>query len=458
LPALLNALQAEKNAGLGRLEPLDLRLQQLQQRTNHLAENLRAGPAAEDDRADELALELEAITTAAAKLEEEINTIHRQRMEIDTHRQQARARHSTLLQSLPPNNIPENIVPILQHLDTIFKEADEERGRQDFSKSEEYLDTAVQFTELGGRLFQTGQELERLVEIRTISPLADQITPVLNQWPPLIKQSHQLTQSQENLSAGIHAATEMAGRIQAQAQHILANHQQALNQIEARAEQALDNLAAAWDKVLAITPLTGPDPLAQSYHALWPKREAARGIPRLLEDFIVDAGQLTRQIDATRANLQDHQRHMQETLGRLPAILAAAQKTAEGWLCLQRLAEQLAALRVSLENQYQHTFTANTIEEINKRTAEFQQQVDQLYRVQETLRLESTEIDRLDNLIRDHWEAIQENPAGLSEAKISRAVKMTDAQYERAISAERSQDARAALEKCLSFVETLALN
>jgi hypothetical protein len=250
----------------------------------------------------------------------------------------------------------------------------------------------------------------------------------------------------------------MAGRIQAQAQQILADHQQALGQIESRADQSLDSLAAAWGKVQAISPLAGPDPLAQSYHALWPKREAARGIPQLLENFIAEAGQLTRHIDATRANLQDHQRHMQETLGRLPTILADAQKTAEDWLCLQRLSEQLAARRVSLENIYQQTFTSNTIKEINNHTTEFQQEVDQLSRIQEELRFEAHEIGRLDNMIRDHWEAIQDNPAGLSEAKINRAVKMTDTQYERALSAERCQDTRAALEKCLSYVEKLALN
>jgi hypothetical protein len=459
LPVLFKAIQIEKSAGLGRLEPIELRLQQLQQRTVGLANSLRDGPAAEDRQTDELALDLEAVTTAAAKLEEEITVLHRRRLAVDGHINQARTNHDTLLQSLPTGSSPENLIPILRHIENLLQDANQQRSHQEFDTCEECLNAANQFTELSWRLYQTGLELERLVEVQPVSPLADQITAVLNQWPSFIRQTQQLLQPHNNnVSAGTHALSEMAGRIQAQAQQILADHQQALGQIESRADQSLDSLAAAWGKVQAISPLAGPDPLAQSYHALWPKREAARGIPQLLENFIAEAGQLTRHIDATRANLQDHQNHMQETLGRLPNILADAQKTAEDWLCLQRLSEQLAARRVSLENIYQQTFTSNTIKEINNHTIEFQQEVDQLSRIQEELRFEAHEIGRLDNMIRDHWEAIQDNPAGLSEAKINRAVKMTDTQYERALSAERCQDTRAALEKCLSYVEKLALN
>jgi DNA repair exonuclease SbcCD ATPase subunit len=238
----------------------------------------------------------------------------------------------------------------------------------------------------------------------------------------------------------------------------LAEHQQILDKVEGLADQALDNLAAAWANLQAVLPLAQPDPLAASYHALWPKREAARGIPQLLEDFAVDAGQLTRQVNATLATLQDQLRYVQETLGRLPKVLAEAQQTAEDWRSLQNLAQQLAALRAALENLSQETFAVNTREDVNKRLTEFQQQAEQIARIQEELRFEAHEIGRLDKIIRDHWEAIQDNPMGLSEAKINRAVKMTDTQYERALSAERCQDTRAALEKCLSYVENLALN
>lgn len=459
LPALAHALQAEKAAGLGRLEPLDGRLQQLQQRTAGLAANLRTGPAAQDDKADQLALELEAITTTAAQLEEEITALHQRRLALDSHHRQIHANHTTFLQSLPPNRTPENLAPILQHIDALFQNADRQRGRQEFDKSQESLNVAGQFTELSWRLYQTGQELEQLVEIQQVSPLADQIKPVLNQWPPLIQQSHQLLQpNNTNVSAGTHALYEMSGRIQAQAQHILTEHHRIIGQIEARADQTLDTLAATWDSLQAILPLAQPDPLAGKYHALWPKREAARGVPDLLEDFIAEAGQFTNQINATRATLQDHQRSMQETLGRLPKILAEAQEMAQDWLCLQRLAEQLAALRTSLENIYQTTFTANTREEVNKRLSDFQLQTELVNQKWEELRFEAHEIGRLDNMIRDHWQAIQENPAELSEAKINRAVKLTDTQYERALSAEQCKDTRAALEKCLTYVEKLALN
>jgi hypothetical protein len=250
----------------------------------------------------------------------------------------------------------------------------------------------------------------------------------------------------------------MAVRIQSQAQKVLDEHQQVMNQIESQADKALDELAAAWDKVQAITPLAGPDPLAQSYHALWPKRETARGVPQLLETFIAESGQLTRQIDGTRSNLQDHQRQMQEMLGRLPKILAEAQTTAEDWLSLQRLSEQLAAIRAALDERYQIAFTANTIESVNSHIAQFQSQVDQLFYIQEELRFEANEIERLDTMIRQHWEALQQNSEGISEAKYNRAVRMTDTQYENALSAERPKDTRAALEKCLSYVEKLALN
>jgi hypothetical protein len=460
LPVSSNAIKTEKSAGLNRLDPLELRLKQLQQRTAKLLNDLRANPAAEDRRADELALELEAITTTADKLGEEIAAIHRRRLNADDHHRRVSSNHDTFLQSLPANRIPENLVPILQHIETLFHEAEQQRNGQEFEICDAALNSAGQFSELCRRLFLTGQELERLVEIQPVSPLADQITPVLNQWQPLIKQSHELIRphNQENVNAGTHALFELAGRIQSQAQTILAGHQQALNQVEARADQALDALAAAWDKIQAITPLAGPDPLAQNYHALWPKREAARGVPQLLEQFIVEAGQLTRHIEGTRANLQDYQKHMQETLGRLPKILAEAQKTAEEWLCLQRLAEQLAAVRASLESIYQETYSARTIEAYNGFIQEFQRQTELLSRIQEELRFEAYEIGRLDNLIREHWEALQQNPEGVSEAKYNRAVQMTDTQYERALSAERCQDARAALEKCLSYVEKLALN
>lgn len=459
LPTLVNALQTERVAGLGRLEPLEERLQQLQQKTTGLAANLRVSPAAQDDKADELALELEAITGTAAQLEEEIAALHQRRLALDSHRQQIRTNHNTFLQSLPPNHTPENLTPILQHIDALFQKADQQRGRQEFEKCEECLNAAGQFTELSWRLYQTGRELEQLVDVQQVSPLADQIRPVLNQWPPLIQQSHQLLQpNNDNVSAGTHALYELAGRIQTQAQHILAEHRQIIGQIEARADQALDTLAAAWDSLQAVLPLAQPDPLADKYHALWPKREAARGVPQLLEDFSTEAGQLTNQIDATRATLQDHQRQMQETLGRLPKILAEAQETAQDWLCLQRLAEQLAALRTSLENLYQTTFAANTREEVNKRISDFKLQTELVNQKWEELRFEAHEIGRLDGMIRDHWQAIQDNPAELSEAKINRAVKLTDSQYERALAAERCKDTRAALEKCLSYVEKLALN
>lgn len=459
LPTLFNAVQTEKNAGLGRLDPIELRLQQLKQRTNGLANSLRDSPAAEDRQTDELALELEAITSSADKIGEELATLHRQRLAIDTHRQKARAGHDSLLQSLPPDKIPQVLFPILQHIDALFQDADQQRVRQEFNECKESLDAAGQFTQLSRQLYQAGQELERLVEIQPVSPLADQITPILNQWQPLIKQSHQLLQSQnENVSAGTHALFEMAGRIQTQAQRIQAEHQEAMKQIEGRADQALDNLAAAWDKVQAVTPLAAPDPLAENYQSLWPEREAARGIPERLEDFIAEAEQVTRHIDATCASLVDQQHSMQETLGRLPQILADAQQTAEDWRCLQRLAEQLATLRTSLENIYQETFTANTVQRINNHIAEFDKQTEQVNLVWEELRFEAHEIGRLDNMIRDHWEALQQNPEGVSEAKYNRAVKMTDTQYDRALTAERCKDTRASLEKCLTYVEKLALN
>lgn len=459
LPTLVRAIKLEKNAGLGRFDPIELRLQQLQQRATGLANKLIAGSNVEDRQTDELALELEAVTTTADTLNEEITTIHRQRLKVDQHRSKVQANHDTLLHSLPLERLPENLVPVLGHIDALFRDAEQQRGLQEFEQCEACLNAAGQFIELCWQLYQSGLELEKLVEVQSVSPLSEKIQPVLNQWPPLIKQTQELIQSNDgNVSGGTHALVQMAGRIQAQAQKILADHNQAMNLVESRADQALDGMAAAWDKVQTVVPLAGPDPLARSYHALWPKREAARGIPQLLEDFIVEAGQLTRQIEAARANLQDHQRYMQETLGRLPKILAEAQQTAEDWLSLQRLSEHLAAYRVSLEELYQTTFTAKTIEALNGYLTEFQAQVDQLHRIQEELRFEAFEIGRLDNLIRDHWDALQQNAEGISEAKYNRAVRMTDTQYELAISAERPKDTRAALEKCLSYVEKLALN
>ncbi len=459
LPKLSQALEEEKAAGLNRMDPLDDRLHQLRQRTANLTGSLRAGPAADDRQTDKLALELEAITSTTTALEDEVNVIHRRRLAVDDQRGKTHSHHTALLQSLPPNRSPDNLAPIIDHIDSLFQDADTRRSQQDFDRCEECLTVAGQFTELNWRLFQTGQELERLVEIQPISPQADRIRATLNQWPPLIKQAHKLIEPHTgNVSAAIHALSETADRIKTQAQQILTDHHKALNQIEGKADQALDKMAASWANLQTVLPLTQPDPLAESYHALWPKREAARGIPELLERFIEDAGQLSRQIDATLSTLQDQLHYVQETLGRLPKILAEAQKTAEDWRSLQNLAEQLAALRASLENLSQETFAVNTRDDVNNRLSEFHQQAEQVARIQEELRFEAHEIGRLDNIIREHWEAIQDNPMGLSEAKINRAVKMTDTQYERALSAERCKDTRAALEKCLGYVEKLALN
>jgi hypothetical protein len=177
---------------------------------------------------------------------------------------------------------------------------------------------------------------------------------------------------------------------------------------------------------------------------------------------MLEAGQLTRQVTATRATLQDRQREMSGMLARLPAILAQAQVAAEDWLCLQRLAEQVAARRVVLENLYHEAFTpanrGTTREEAERQIADFSRQSAELNKVYDELLYEAREIGRFDKIIRDHWQAIQDNPAGLDEAKVDRAVKMTDTQYERAMSAENCKDTRAALEKCLNYVEKLALN
>lgn len=459
LPALVRAIQTEKAVGLGRLDPIELRLQQLQKRTAALAGRLIAGTAVEDRQTDDLAIELESITEVADKIEEELTTIHQRRIRIDEYRRRALTSYDTLRQTLPISRVPENLTPVIQHIDVLYKDADSHRGRLEFDQGERCLHAALQFAELSQQLYTTGQMLEKLTEIQTNSPLAEQITPILNQWPPLIQQTRELLQPPDEMTiSGIKAVLEMAVRIESQAQKIWDDHQRAMNQIESQADKALDELAAAWEKVQAITPLAGPDPLAQSYHALWPKREAARGVPQLLETFVAEAGQLTRQIDAARSNLQDHQRQMQELLGRLPKILAEAQTTAEDWLSLQRLSEQLAAVRTALEERYQNTFTANTIESVNSNIAQFQSQVDQLFYIQEELRFEASEIERLDGMIRQHWEALQQNSEGISEAKYNRAVRMTDTQYENALSAERPKDTRAALEKCLSYVEQLALN
>ena len=217
------------------------------------------------------------------------------------------------------------------------------------------------------------------------------IRATLNQWPPLINQAHTLIQpDHDNVKAGIHALAETADRIKAQAQKILAEHLQIINEVEGRADRALDNLAAAWANLQAAIPLNQPDPLAVSYHALWPKREAARGIPELLEVFITDADQLTRQINATLSTLQDQLRYVQETLGRLPKDLAEAQKTAEDWRSLQNLAEQLAALRASLENLSQETFAVNTREDVNNRLTTFHEQAEQVARIQKSCALRLT--------------------------------------------------------------------
>lgn len=459
LPALSQTLQSEKAAGLGRTDPYDEQLHHLRQRTANLTGSLRAGPAPEDRQTDKLALELEAITTAAAKLQDEVGTIRRRRVALDEQRRQALHNHNTLLQNLSPNRVPDNLAPIIDHIDTLLDQAITLRQQHEFDKGEACLALVAQFTELNWRLYETGKLLDHLTEIQQVSPLNDRIKATRNQWPSLVNQSHQLTQpNTDNVAAGIHACSETAVRIQKLAQQILAEHQQILNQVEGRANNALDTLAASWANLQAVLPLTQPDPLAESYHALWPKREAARGVPELLENFIVDSANLTRQINATLNTLQDQLRYVQETLGRLPKILAEAQQMTEEWRSLQKLAERLAALRANLENLSQETFAVNTREEVNNRLAAFHQQAEEVAQVQEELRFEAHEIGRLDKIIRDNWEAIQDNPMGLSEAKINRAVKMTDTQYERALSAERCQDARAALEKCLSYVENLALN
>lgn len=459
LPSLVRAIQIEKAAGLGLLDPLELRLQQQQKRTAALAGRLIAGTAVEDNQTDELAIELENITEITDKIEEELTSIHRRRIKIDENRRRILIGYENLRQTLPISRVPENLALVIEHIDNLIRDADQHRGRLEFDQCEHCLDAVQQFADLSQQLYQTGMTLERLAEIQSLSPLAEKITPILNQWPPLIQQTRELLHPPDEMTAsGVKALLEMAGRIQVQAQKVLDDHQQAMNQLESQADKALDELAAAWDKVQAIMPLSGPDPLAQSYHALWPKREAARGVPQLLDTFVVEAGNLTRQIDATRANLQDHQRHMQETLGRIPKILADAQNTAEDWISLQRMSEQLAAIRAALEERYQITFTANTIESVNGHIAQFQGQVDQLFHVQEELRFEASEIERLDQMIRQHWDALQQNSEGISEAKYNRAVRMTDTQYENALSAERTKDTRAALEKCLSYVEKLALN
>jgi hypothetical protein len=459
LPALVRAIQTEKAVGLGRLDPIELRLQQLQKRTAALAGRLIAGTAVEDNQTDELAVELESITEIAVKIEEELTTIHQRRIKIDEYRRRSLTNYETLRQALPISRVPENLASVIQHIDVLYKDADMHRSRLEFDQGERCLNAAQKFSELSQQLYATGQTLEQLADIQSISPLAEKIIPILNQWSPLIQQTRQLLQPPDEMTvSGVKASLEMAVRIQSQAQKVLDEHQQVMNQIESQADKALDELAAAWDKVQAITPLAGPDPLAQSYHALWPKREAARGVPQLMETFIAESGQLTRQIDGTRSNLQDHQRQMQEMLGRLPKILAEAQTTAEDWLSLQRLSEQLAAIRAALDERYQIAFTANTIESVNSHIAQFQSQVDQLFYIQEELRFEANEIERLDTMIRQHWEALQQNSEGISEAKYNRAVRMTDTQYENALSAERPKDTRAALEKCLSYVEKLALN
>ncbi|MFZ0546919.1 MAG: hypothetical protein WAM60_15840 [Candidatus Promineifilaceae bacterium] len=459
LPKVAQALEVEKTAGLGRLDALYGRLQNLQQRTADLVGSLRTIPAAQDDQTDELALELESITNTTAQLEEEIAAVHNRRSSLDGQREQLRASYDSLLQSLPTDRPTVNLAPILEHIDVLFEEADEQRGRLAFDSYGAMLKLTGQFTDLGRRLFETGLDLEQLVKIRQVPQFSELVKPVLNQWPPLIQQAHQLLEpDNDNIDAGIHALSEMTGRIQVQAQKILTDYEKTINQIEAHADKAMDDLATSWDKLQTILPLTVPDPLAASYHALWPKREAARGVPALLETFVREAGHLSQEINATCANLLDHQRHMQETIGRLPAILAEAQELSQDWQCLQRLAEQLAALRASLENLAQTAFTTNTREAVNQRLTEFQEQADQLSRIQEELRFEAHEIERLDNMIRDHWQALQDNPADVSEAKYNRAVKMTDTQYDRALSAEQCKTARAALEKCLSYVEKLALN
>jgi hypothetical protein len=352
---------------------------------------------------------------------------------------------------------------LVQHIEKLLEEAEQQRGRQEFEAAGQILEVAQRFTDVSWGLHQTERELQRLVEIQPLSPLAAQIKGVLDQWPALVKQAHQLARPRtQNLAAALSAVAETAARIQGQSQRMVAEHQAAMDKVEGRADAALDQLAAAWEALQTVLPLAQPDPLADSYHALWPKREAAHGNPAALEAFILEAGQLTRHVTATRATLQDRQREMSGMLARLPAILAQAQVAAEDWLCLQRLAEQVAARRAVLENLYHEAFTpanrGTTREVAERQIADFSQQSAELNKVYDELLYEAREIGRFDKIIRDHWQAIQDNPAGLDDAKVDRAVKMTDTQYERAMSAENCKDTRAALEKCLNYVEKLALN
>lgn len=364
LSQLEETLVEDEGAGLASAKELRARLSQLRRQTGMLLETVQNGPSGGLGRMDTLASELEQLEQDTAALENDVNSLRRQRRSVEARLQEVREAREASKQATRDEQVEQALEPLFDRAAALENKAESLKQTERFSQAEEQAAEALEILQLARELAAASGQVQALQEIADISLQSEAIEVLSRRLQTTLGAAYDLCEANGPASLAFTAAdgdgesesdeqpaqTGPKGRseildglklrvnqLTAEARRIRTAHEQDVAQVTDETAQQTGLLEEAWQELQQTVTIAAGDPALSHYRALQKQRSAATGNPIALRAYMDDARIMTGELTTAADTIRHGFRQLEALRVELPGMLEKAEAEAQNWRCLQPL-------------------------------------------------------------------------------------------------------------------------
>ncbi|MFW6097407.1 MAG: hypothetical protein ACOC9Z_05000 [Chloroflexota bacterium] len=357
-------LAEDESGSLASGKELQARLSQLQRQCGMLLETVQDRPSGGLGRMDTLAAELEQLEEDTAALEDDINALRRRRRAVETRLQEVQEARTRSLQLTGDEQVHNALEPLLDRAATLESEAKSLHQAERFSQAQEKATEALEILQLAGELAAAASQIHALQEVADISLQSEAIEVLGRRLQTTLSAAYALcegsgpaswatvaangdseaTSDKQPPQTGAKSRSEIidglklrVNQLSSEANRIEAAHEQDVAEVTGEADQQTDLLEAAWQELQQTVTVAPADPALAHYRALQKQRSQATGNPVALRAYMDDARVMTGELTTAADTIRHGFRQLEALRVELPGMLEKAEAEAQNWRCLQPL-------------------------------------------------------------------------------------------------------------------------